>query len=140
MISLTSVLDGCPVEIRGPRCLFHLHYCASQPSTPPSALHPTPLRHFCSLISFTSAFSAGFSSEIPQLMMGAYPAPLDYILIISPPRSFFSSLTPVLEQFTCLFLAYPQLSPHNSVCKEVRKSAVSTHRPAICPSSHYSVP
>lgn len=60
MISLTSVLDGCPVEIRSPRCLFHLHYCASQPSTPPSALHPTPLRHFCSLISFTSALSAGF--------------------------------------------------------------------------------
>lgn len=60
MISLTSVLDGCPVEIRSPRCLFHLHYYASQPSTPPSALHPTPLRHFCSLISFTSALSAGF--------------------------------------------------------------------------------
>lgn len=61
------LLDGSPVkklaavwrwEVRG--AFFHLHYCASHPSAPPSALHPTPLCHFCSLISFTSAFSAGF--------------------------------------------------------------------------------
>lgn len=36
---------------------LHLLYCAS---SPPSALHPTPLCHFCSLISFASAFSADF--------------------------------------------------------------------------------
>lgn len=109
-------------EVRG--AFFHLHYCASHPSAPPSALHPTPLCHFCSLISFTSAFSAGFLWN-PTANDGAYPVPLSCALIISPPPSFFSFLTPFLWEFTCLFLSYPERSPQCFVCELKKEGFLS---------------
>lgn len=88
---------------------LHLLYCAS---SPPSALHPTPLCHFCSLISFASAFSAGFLWNptandgglcCTALLRSYYLSPSSFFLFLShppfyenSPASFFLVLSSLL--------------------------------------------
>ena len=78
-------------------------YCVPHPSIPPSTLHPVALCHFCSLISFTSAFSVGFQWNPTTNDRGLSHATLPRSHPLSHPSLFSSSSSFWL--FICLHKA-----------------------------------
>ena len=133
--------------IRGLWSFYTCGYCVPHPSSPSSTLHPATLCHFCSLISFTSAFFCRFFfPQIPQLMTGAYPVPLCLALILLSFLLLILFMTihlPFIKlnksALFCSISIFFLLSADCFVCEWVYP-CFQAHRCAFCLSSHLFSP